>query len=140
MYVNLALQRVSSNSHLAVETGHTSSTSKHPQQQPVHLGLLYTAHHCILICPTGDTVDYVVTGSWSKKAYEEAQKFGLNVNLTAKGDNKSVPPRDSWKLSPDAKYVHYCDNETIGGVTCCYARCWTLCMCIATWSGLRNAA
>jgi len=64
----------------------------------------------------GDTVDYIVTGAWSKKAYEEAAKFGLNVNLVAKGDNKSVPARDSWKLSPDAKYVHYCDNETIGGV------------------------
>ncbi len=44
-----------------------------------------------------------------------AGKFGLNVNLVAKGDNKSVPAHDSWKLSPDAKYVHYCDNETIGG-------------------------
>lgn len=63
----------------------------------------------------GDTVDYIVTGAWSKKAYEEASKFGLNANLVAKGDNKSVPGRDSWKLSPDAKYVHYCDNETIGG-------------------------
>lgn len=60
-------------------------------------------------------MDYVVTGAWSKKAYEEASKFGLNVNLVAKGDNKSVPARDSWKLSPEAKYVHYCDNETIGG-------------------------
>lgn len=64
----------------------------------------------------GDTVDYIVTGAWSKKAFEEASKFGLNANLVAKGDNKSVPARDSWKLSPDAKYVHYCDNETIGGV------------------------
>jgi phosphoserine aminotransferase len=63
----------------------------------------------------GDTVDYIVTGAWSKKACEEAAKFGLNVNVVAKGDNKSVPARDSWKLSPDAKYVHYCDNETIGG-------------------------
>lgn len=60
-------------------------------------------------------MDYIVTGAWSKKAYEEAAKFGLNANLVAKGDNKSVPARDSWKLSADAKYVHYCDNETIGG-------------------------
>lgn len=60
-------------------------------------------------------MDYIVTGSWSKKAYEEAAKFGLAVNLAAKGDNKSVPARDTWKLSPEAKYVHYCDNETIGG-------------------------
>lgn len=99
----------------------------------------------------GDTVDYIVTGAWSKKAYEEAAKFGLNVNLVAKGDNKSVPPRDSWKLSPGAKYVHYCDNETIGGeagssprpvlrrcvacvacvaagaCACCCVCCWALC-------------
>jgi phosphoserine aminotransferase len=68
------------------------------------------------VCPiAGDVADYIVTGAWSKKAYEEASKFGVKANLVAKGDNKSVPARDSWKLSPDAKYVHYCDNETIGG-------------------------
>jgi hypothetical protein len=44
-----------------------------------------------------------------------AAKFGLKAHLAAKGDNKSVPARDSWSLSADAKYVHYCDNETIGG-------------------------
>ncbi|KAI8467745.1 MAG: phosphoserine aminotransferase [Monoraphidium minutum] len=64
----------------------------------------------------GDAADYVVTGAWSKKAYEEGAKLGLKANLAAKGDNKSIPPRDSWKLSADAKFVHYCDNETIGGV------------------------
>lgn len=63
----------------------------------------------------GDATDYVVTGAWSKKAYEEGQKFS-KANLAAKGDNKSVPAPSSWKLSPDSKYVHYCDNETIGGV------------------------
>jgi phosphoserine aminotransferase len=62
----------------------------------------------------GDVADYIVTGSWSKKAYEEAGKLGVKANLAAKGDNKSIPPRDSWKLTPGAKYVHYCDNETIG--------------------------
>lgn len=61
----------------------------------------------------GDVVDYVVTGAWSKKAAEEAQKYS-KVNIAAKGDNKSVP--SAYKFSPDAKYVHYCDNETIGGV------------------------
>ncbi|BDA43334.1 Phosphoserine aminotransferase [Coccomyxa sp. Obi] len=63
----------------------------------------------------GDTVDYIVTGSWSKKAAEEAGKYA-NVNIVAKGDNKSVPARDTWKLTPGAAYVHYCDNETIQGV------------------------
>ena len=57
----------------------------------------------------------LVTGSWSKKAAEEAGKYA-NVNIVAKGDNKSVPARDSWRLTPGARYVHYCDNETIQGV------------------------
>lgn len=57
-------------------------------------------------------VDHIVTGSWSKKAAQEAAKY-CEANTVAKGDNKSVPPRDSWKLSDDAVYVHYCDNETI---------------------------
>ena len=60
-----------------------------------------------------DKVDYIVTGAWSKKAAEEAAKY-TTVNVAAKGDKASIPPRDSWQLSPDAKYVAYCDNETIG--------------------------
>lgn len=62
----------------------------------------------------GDAADYVVTGAWSKKAYEEGAKCGLKANVAAKGDNKSIPARDSWTLTPGAKFVHYCDNETIG--------------------------
>ena len=62
----------------------------------------------------GDAADYIVTGAWSKKALEEGAKLGLKANCAAKGDNKSIPPRDSWKLTPGAKFVHYCDNETIG--------------------------
>ena len=34
----------------------------------------------------------------------------------AKGDNNSIPDPSTWKLSKDAKYVSYCDNETIQGV------------------------
>jgi phosphoserine aminotransferase len=63
----------------------------------------------------GDTVDHITTGSWSKKAAQEAARYA-NANVVAKGDNKSIPPRSSWNLSPDAKYFHYCDNETIQGV------------------------
>ena len=61
----------------------------------------------------GDTVDYIVTGSWSKKAAQEAQAYGLNVNIVAKGDMASVPDRATWKLSDKATYACYCDNETI---------------------------
>lgn len=60
----------------------------------------------------GDSVDQIVTGSWSKKAAEEAKKY-CKVNVAAKGDNKHIPEQKSWKLQKQAKYVHYCDNETI---------------------------
>lgn len=64
---------------------------------------------------SGDVADYVVTGAWSKKALGEGKRY-LAANAAAVGDNKSVPAPAEWKLSQGAKYVHYCANETIGGV------------------------
>ncbi len=66
----------------------------------------------------GQTVDQLVTGSWSKKALKEGKNL-RNVNIVADcGDFNyaDVPPRDGWKLTSDAAYFHYCANETIGGV------------------------
>ena len=66
----------------------------------------------------GQTVDQLVTGSWSKKALKEGQAL-RNVNVVASGADSSftdVPARDSWQLTPDAAYFHYCANETIGGL------------------------
>jgi phosphoserine aminotransferase len=61
--------------------------------------------------------DYINTGAWSKKAIGEAKRF-LKVNVAADAGEPyaSVPSRDSWKLTPNAAYVHYTPNETIGGV------------------------
>ncbi|MEW5301117.1 MAG: hypothetical protein WDW36_003996 [Sanguina aurantia] len=73
------------------------------------------AYFPLNLAAAGDEIDYLVTGAWSKKALEEGQKF-CKANLVAKGDNKSIPDAASWKLSKNAKFVHYCDNETIGGV------------------------
>ena len=56
----------------------------------------------LLMLQEGDTVDQIVTGSWSKKAAGEAKKY-CKVNIVATGDNKSVPPAAEWKLSPEAK-------------------------------------
>ncbi|MDP6436179.1 MAG: 3-phosphoserine/phosphohydroxythreonine transaminase [Gammaproteobacteria bacterium] len=66
----------------------------------------------------GQTVDQLVTGSWSKKALKEGKSV-RNVNVVADGADLNyadVPARDSWNLTPDAAYFHYCSNETIGGV------------------------
>jgi len=62
--------------------------------------------------------DYVHTGEWAKKAIGEAKKF-CSVNVAASSQDRSfsyAPPQAQWKLSPDAAYVHYTGNETIGGV------------------------
>ena len=64
------------------------------------------------------SADYVNTGEWSKKAIAEAKKF-CNVNSVASGADKNfiyVPAFDTWKCDPNAAYVHYTSNETIGGV------------------------
>ncbi len=66
----------------------------------------------------GDTVDYVNTGSWSKTAIKEAQRYA-NVNIVASSEDRNfsyVPDEAGWQRSADARYLHYCSNETIGGV------------------------
>lgn len=64
------------------------------------------------------TADYLNTGEWSKKAISEAKKY-CEVNVVASSADKNfsyAPTQDQWKLNSDAAYVHYCSNETIGGV------------------------
>lgn len=72
----------------------------------------------------GLKVDYIVTGSWSLKAYQEAQRLlgpehvNLVVDARTANDGKfgKIPDESTWKLSPDAAFVYYCDNETVDGV------------------------
>ena len=62
--------------------------------------------------------DYVNTGAWSKKAIAEAKRYG-DINVVASSEDSNfttVPAFDTWKLDPEARYVHYTPNETIGGV------------------------
>ena len=64
------------------------------------------------------TADYFNTGQWSKKAISEAKRY-CDVNIVATSENEkfsTVPKKDTWNLNPDAAYVHYTINETIGGV------------------------
>jgi phosphoserine aminotransferase len=60
--------------------------------------------------------DYVVTGEWSKKAVKEAKSYcDVAVAASSEDRNFTYAPKQ-WKVRPDAAYVHYCSNETIGGV------------------------
>jgi len=60
--------------------------------------------------------DYVATGEWSKKAIKEAKAF-CDVHIAASSEDRSFTyaPKQ-WNVRKDAAYVHYCSNETIGGV------------------------
>lgn len=62
--------------------------------------------------------DYINTGSWSKKAIAEAKTYGtINVAASSSDTNfTTIPPVVAWKLDPEAAYLHYTPNETIGGV------------------------
>ncbi len=64
------------------------------------------------------TIDFVHTGSWSGKSLKEAKKYAtVNVAASSEADKFTrIPPRETWKLSKDAAYVHICTNETIDGV------------------------
>ncbi len=66
----------------------------------------------------GQTADYIDTGIWSQKAIEEAQRFGqVNVAASSKANGyTAVPAQADWQLSPNAAYLHYTPNETIGGL------------------------
>jgi phosphoserine aminotransferase len=60
--------------------------------------------------------DYVSTGEWSKKAIKEAKAL-CDVHIAASSEDKNFTyaPKQ-WNVRKDAAYVHYCSNETIGGV------------------------
>ncbi len=61
--------------------------------------------------------DYIVSGSWSKKAYKEAALLG-NARCVASSEDKTfsyIPDVDSLELDPEADYVYICENETIYG-------------------------
>lgn len=76
-------------------------------------------------------LDYLVTGSWSLKASQEASRLigskYVNVALDSRKANAGkfgkIPAEDSWSLTPTKKeggkgsaFVYFCDNETVDGV------------------------
>jgi phosphoserine aminotransferase len=74
------------------------------------------------LMPPKNKADYILTGSWSKKAIKEAKRVGTaNIAATteeSEGENKffkRVPKHSELKLDADAAYVHYTSNNTIFG-------------------------
>lgn len=67
---------------------------------------------------TDSTVDYLNTGTWSKKAITEAGRFAKVKVIADEAASRytTVPAASSLSFTPGAAYVHYTPNETIGGV------------------------
>ena len=61
--------------------------------------------------------DYALTGNFSTKAYEEAQKFGACTVAASSADENHtyIPQQEALQLDPGAAYFHYCANNTIFG-------------------------
>ena len=71
-----------------------------------------------LLRNTGKSADFVVTGTWSKKAAAESAKFGkVNVVWDGKPENFVRKPQpEDLTFDADAAYAYVCSNETIQGV------------------------
>lgn len=71
------------------------------------------------LLPSGQTADYIVSGSWSKAAAKEAKNYGdINTVPVIEHSNgvTRVKPCQDWQINPNAAYVHYCPNETVDGI------------------------
>ena len=66
----------------------------------------------------GGLVDFVQTGSWSKKSIAEARRYAdVAIAATNAGSaDSAIPDPSTWKLRDGAAYVHICSNETIDGI------------------------
>lgn len=69
-------------------------------------------------------IDYVLSGSWSTKAFKEGVRLAPRVNVAcdmrphAKDASRSIPTPDQWSLSNVDEHpamLYYCDNETVDG-------------------------
>ena len=69
------------------------------------------------LLPENGKADYILSGQFSSKAYQEAKKYGdVAVAASTKDVNFSrVPAAEELQLRADADYVHMCFNNTIYG-------------------------
>lgn len=70
------------------------------------------------LLPPGRSADYIVTGAWGKKAFQEGKTVGTVRSawgVDAEAKPARVPKQSELQLDPGAAYVHLTSNETIGG-------------------------
>jgi phosphoserine aminotransferase len=66
----------------------------------------------------GKKANYVVSGYWSKRSYQDALPFGdMSIAASSESINYTkAPDLKEWKIDSSASYIHFCSNETIHGV------------------------
>lgn len=78
---------------------------------------MFSAIPLNLIKGHGEVVDYLVTGNWSKNAAKEAEKYAkVNYVVPVPSQYTGLPAPRDMVFTPGARYVYYCDNETVNGV------------------------
>eukprot|EP01132_Coremiostelium_polycephalum_P002451 gene2451-3027_t len=71
------------------------------------------------LCPERtDIVDFIVTGAWSKGAYQDALLYCQPKKIVDMEPQKfqTITDPSEWKFTPNASYIYYCENETVHGV------------------------
>ncbi len=66
-----------------------------------------------------DIADYICTGHWSSKACEEAKQFARinEIQALEQNEKSKIKPVEKWNLNSNSVYLHYCNNETINGIS-----------------------
>ncbi len=67
---------------------------------------------------SGKIADFIITGTWAKKAYEDAKLIG-QAQIIWDGSSERytrIPSQSELRFSSNAEYVHICSNETIDGI------------------------
>jgi phosphoserine aminotransferase len=67
--------------------------------------------------PAGGSADYIVTGTWAKKAFKEAAFLGTaRQAASSEADSFTyIPDPAAWDLDPNAAYLHFTSNNTVYG-------------------------
>jgi phosphoserine aminotransferase len=72
------------------------------------------------LCPTGkEKTTYLVNGTWSERAANEAKKYSTPTVISSKNDDgtfTSNPSLEGTDIDPETKYVYLCSNETVNGI------------------------
>lgn len=62
-------------------------------------------------------MNYLVTGGWGKNAFKDAKKYGEVTEVIKPLEAYTgCPDFSEWTVDPDARYFHFCENETVYGV------------------------